>query len=52
VICGARFRIASKEFPYQFFSEEEILDAAAGPDPEITLVPTDEAYRCSVVGNK
>lgn len=36
--------------PHQFTSEEEILAAAAGPNPEITLVVTDEVYRCSVVG--
>ena len=35
---------------HQFFSDEEIEDAAdAG---EITLVPTDEVYRCSVIGPK
>jgi hypothetical protein len=38
--------------PHQFFSDEEILDAAAGADPEITLVDTGEVYRCSVVGAK
>jgi hypothetical protein len=38
--------------PHQFASEEEIEAAAAGPDPEITLVETDEVYRCSVVGRK
>jgi hypothetical protein len=38
--------------PHQFFSEEEILEAASGPNPEITLVETDEVYRCSVVGRK
>jgi len=36
--------------PHQFFSDEEVLDAAAGSDPEITLVVTDEVYRCAVVG--
>ena len=36
--------------PHQFFSDEEVLAAAAGP--EITLVVTDEVYRCSVVGRK
>jgi hypothetical protein len=36
--------------PHQFTSEEEIEEAAdAG---EITLVDTDEVYRCSVVGRK
>ncbi len=38
--------------PHQFFSDVEVLDAAAGPNPEITLVETDEVYRCSVVGKK
>ncbi len=36
--------------PHQFFSDEEVLDAASGLNPEITLVETDEVYRCSVVG--
>jgi hypothetical protein len=38
--------------PHQFVSEAQILAAAAGAHPEITLVPTDEVYRCSVVGSK
>jgi hypothetical protein len=38
--------------PHQFFSDEEVDAAASGPNPEITLVPTDEVYRCSVVGPK
>jgi hypothetical protein len=38
--------------PHQFVSEEEVEAAAAGPNPEITLVETDEVYRCSVVGRK
>ena len=38
--------------PHQFVSEEEIEAAAAGRNPEITLVETDEVYRCSVVGKK
>src|SRR6266498_722123 len=36
--------------PHQFTSEAEVLAAAAGANPEITLVETDEVYRCSVVG--
>ena len=36
--------------PHQFFSDTEIEDAAAAG--EITLVPTDEVYRCSVIGSK
>jgi hypothetical protein len=38
--------------PHQFVSEAQVLAAAAGPDPEITLNVTDEVYRCSVVGPK
>ena len=38
--------------PHQFESEDEVLAAAAGADPEITLVPTDEVYRCSIVRSK
>jgi len=38
--------------PHQFFSDEEVLQAAAGPNPKITLVDTKEVYRCSVVGAK
>jgi hypothetical protein len=38
--------------PHQFLSDVEVLAAAAGPNPEITIVVTDEVYRCSVVGPK
>ena len=38
--------------PHQFVSDVEIEAAAGGADPEITLVVTDEVYRCSVVGRK
>jgi hypothetical protein len=38
--------------PHQFVSEDQVLAAAAGAHPEITLVPTDEVYRCSIVGQK
>src|SRR5262245_45452817 len=38
--------------PHQFFSDEEIDDAAARANPEITLVVTDEVYRCAVVAKK
>ena len=38
--------------PRQFTSEQEVLAAASGPNPEITLVTTDEVYRCAVVGSK
>jgi hypothetical protein len=36
--------------PHQFCSDDEVLAAAAAE--EITLEPTDEVYRCSVVGAK
>lgn len=38
--------------PHQFVSDEDVKAAAAGAHPEITLVETDEVYRCSVVGGK
>jgi hypothetical protein len=38
--------------PHQFLSDDEVDDAASGPDPEITLVDTHELYRCSVVGKR
>ena len=38
--------------PHQFTSEDQVLAAAGGANPEITLVPTDEVYRCSIVGSK
>jgi len=38
--------------PHQFFSDEEVLDAESGSNPEITLVNTGEIYRCSVIGPK
>ena len=38
--------------PHQFESEDDVLAAAAGANPEITLVPTDEVYRCSIVRSK
>jgi hypothetical protein len=38
--------------PRQFFSDVEVEEAAAGPDPEITLVDSGEVYRCAVVGPK
>jgi hypothetical protein len=36
--------------PHQFFSDEEILDAAAAG--EITITDTDEMYICAVLGRK
>ncbi|MDB5287365.1 MAG: hypothetical protein JWR05_2314 [Mucilaginibacter sp.] len=35
--------------PHQFLTDNDILPAAAGPNPEITLVPTNEIYRCAIV---
>jgi hypothetical protein len=36
--------------PHQFHSDDEVEAAASGNNPEITIVKTDEMYRCSVVG--
>jgi hypothetical protein len=38
--------------PHQFFSDDEVVTAASGANPEITLDVTDEVYRCSVVAGK
>lgn len=38
--------------PHTFVSDTEVEAAATGANPEITLVVTDEVYRCSVVGRK
>jgi hypothetical protein len=38
--------------PHQFTSDDEVLSAASGSNPEITIEPTDEIYRCAVVGKK
>jgi len=38
--------------PHQFFSDDQVLQAAAGPNPEIKLEDTHEVYRCAVVGKK
>jgi len=38
--------------PHQFTSDDEVLNAAKGSNPEITIESTDEIYRCSVVGRK
>jgi hypothetical protein len=35
--------------PHQFLSDNDILPAASGSNPEITLVPTNEIYRCAIV---
>ena len=37
--------------PHQFTSDTQVLAAAAGTNPEITIVTTDEVYRCSIVGH-
>jgi len=36
--------------PRQLTSDTEVLAAASAMPPEITLMPTTEVYRCSVVG--
>jgi hypothetical protein len=36
--------------PHQLSSDTEVLAAASAVPPEITLIPTTEVYRCSVVG--
>jgi hypothetical protein len=38
--------------PHQFFSDNDIINAASGSNPEITLTVTNEVYRCAVVGPK
>src|SRR5260221_5917556 len=38
--------------PHQFVSDVDVEAAAAGAHPEITLVVTDEVYRCSAVGRE
>jgi hypothetical protein len=38
--------------PHQFTSDEQVLAAASGNNPEITLVNTGEIYRCAVIGPK
>jgi len=38
--------------PRQLFSDNEVLAAAAPPNPEITLNMTSEVYWCPVIGKK
>ncbi|HKO22061.1 MAG TPA: hypothetical protein VJX91_05355 [Candidatus Eisenbacteria bacterium] len=38
--------------PHQFTSDEEVLNAASGANPQIHLIVTDEVYRCAVVNGK
>ena len=35
--------------PHQFLSDNDILPASMGSNPEITLVPTSEIYRCDIL---
>lgn len=37
--------------PHQFISHEEIVAAASGPAPEITLTMTKQVYQCTAVGH-
>lgn len=36
--------------PHQFYSDNAVEAAAAATPPEITLVPTNEIYRCDIIG--
>lgn len=38
--------------PRQLFSDNAVLAAASGPNPEITLDTTNEVYWCPVIGHK
>ena len=38
--------------PHQFYAEEDMDAAAAGPIPKITLTLTDKIYPCSMGGPK
>lgn len=38
--------------PRQLFSDDEVVAAASGPNPEITLDTTHEVYWCPIVGGK
>lgn len=38
--------------PHQFYSDNQVLAAAAATPPEISLTTTNEVYRCSVLGSK
>lgn len=38
--------------PRQFYSDNQVLAAASGTNPEITLTQTSEVYRCAVLGPK
>jgi hypothetical protein len=38
--------------PRQLYSDDEVLAAASGLNPEITLTFTDEVYKCPVIGKK
>jgi hypothetical protein len=35
--------------PHQFLSDNDVLAAASGPNATITLVPTNEIYRCDIL---
>jgi hypothetical protein len=38
--------------PRQLYSDNEVLAAASGANPEITLIMTNEVYWCPVIGKK
>jgi hypothetical protein len=35
--------------PHQFYRDDAVIAAASGPNPEITLVVTNEVYRCDII---
>lgn len=35
--------------PHQFYRDDAVVAAASGSNPEITLVPTNEIYRCDII---
>ena len=37
--------------PRQLYRDDDVLNAAAGPNPEITLTMTDEVYWCPVISH-
>lgn len=52
-LCRQVLIVFNPGFPaHQFTSDADIRVAAAGNHPAITLVLTDEVYRCAVVGSR
>ncbi len=38
--------------PHQFVKDDDVLAAASGSNPEITLTFTGEVYKCPIIGHK